>query len=107
MAGDARGMESRMMKKLNDDAINLAYEIVHSKSDKEIVFGDGSDRQGFLYISWLNGFDAHLTIYSEPQTTPATRYYSAETSWSQEDYTLTAVKFSAVTKWLDDFGFQL
>lgn len=101
------------MQKIDDSLVSLAYDVVSLEGkDHQIDFGEGSDYQGELHISW-NGtkFEALLVVYSDPVTSGI---YSPvaidppETHWREEEDEFEAVKIRDVADWLKrDWGFEL
>lgn len=97
-----------MMHKLDDNLINLAYDVVNGE-DKKIVFGHGSDYQGELYLSWNKStFEACLTVLSDPYISYGGYYDQPETIWREEEDDFEAVKIIDVADWLKrHWGFDL
>lgn len=101
------------MQKIDDSLVSLAYDVVALKGkDHQIDFGEGSDYQGELHLSWNSTkFEAFLIVYSDPFTSGI---YSPvaidppETIWREEEDEFEAVKIRDVAGWLKrDWGFEL
>ena len=98
------------MLKLSDSLISLAYDVVALKEkDKQVDFGEGTDYQGELHLSWNGGiFEAYLTVFSDPRTSYGGYFDPPETTWREETDFFQAVKIRAVADWLKrDWGFEL
>lgn len=96
-----------MTTKLPQPLITLAARVIDGEI--EINFGQGSDYQGELSLSWENGwFHACLTVFSEPHTRYGSWYDAPETTWREQVDTFEAVKIKAVADWIkSEWGFDL
>jgi len=101
------------MQKIDNSLVSLGYDVMALKGkNHQIDFGEGTDYQGELHLSW-NGskFEALLVIYSDPVTSGI---YSPvaidppETIWREEEDEFEAAKIRDVADWLKrDWGFDL
>jgi hypothetical protein len=100
-------MSKPKVKPLNPTLITLAARAV--EAEIEINFGQGSDYQAELFLSWETGvFHARLTVYSAPITIYGSWYDAPETTWHEQVDTFEAAKIKAVADWLKmDWGFGL
>lgn len=99
-----------MSKRVDDNLISLAYDVVALKGkDHRIGLCEGSDYQGELHLAW-NGhtFEAYLTVFSDPHTSYGGYYDPPETTWREEEDDFEAVKIRDVSDWLKQgWGFDL
>jgi hypothetical protein len=93
--------------RLSEALVALAARAV--EAEIEINFGQGSDYQAELFLSWETGvFHACLTIYSDPHTSYGSWYDAPETTWREQVDTFEAAKIKAVSDWLkSEWGFDL
>jgi hypothetical protein len=93
--------------RLSEALVALAARAVEAET--EVSFGQGSDYQGELLLSWENGwFHACLTVYSEPHTSYGSWYDAPETTWREQVDTFEAAKIKDVAAWLkSEWGFNL
>jgi len=98
------------MAAIDNGLIQLAQEIVYLEGkSKQLDFGQGSDYQAELNLSW-NGktFEAYLIAYSNPHTSYGGYYDPPETTWQEEEDEFEAVKIKDVSDWLKrDWDFDL
>jgi hypothetical protein len=95
------------MPQLDKALVPLAARAIEAET--EVSFGQGSDYQGDLSLSWEAGvFHAVLSIYSDPHTRYGSWYDAPETTWREQVDTFESPKIKDVSDWIKaEWGFDL